>query len=314
MKAMGTITLGLGLAVLVAGCNEPRYSRVWVLNSAVSGSSVTVEERGLSREACELSVLNAGRSSSYGGLLTTHNQCVTDERAAELEKEKAEKESREKRSKEETDKLDAAAKAKAEVTRVDPSEVAAAQQRTDALLKRTENLVMTPGPVVGTPVAPNMTTGPVAPSPMATPPVAPGPVRKPASKYPAGTIVFGTDRSEKHDDTVVGQRSDFVQGGPWAYVATLAHSSYSVEFILEASRVGAPLSSDERVREYTTGIGVTGERWTQVSTWNDDDNRTAADWISSRLAALPLNPGHYRLTARHAGEVLAVGEFTVKAK
>jgi hypothetical protein len=87
-----------------------------------------------------------------------------------------------------------------------------------------------------------------------------------------------------------------------------------VEFILEASRVGAPLSSDERVREYTTGIGVTGERWTQVSTWNDDDNRTAADWISSRLAALPLNPGHYRLTARHRGEVLAVGEFTVKAK
>jgi hypothetical protein len=134
---LGTITIGLGLAALLAGCGEPKYSRVWVVNSALSGKSMGVEERGMTREACELSVLNAGRTSSAGGMLTTGTVCVPDARALELEQE------------EKTRKLAAAAEtaAKSSAPKSQPKEEvpdAAAAQRTDDLLKRTENLVAAP--------------------------------------------------------------------------------------------------------------------------------------------------------------------------
>jgi hypothetical protein len=187
-NTMGTITIGLGLAALLAGCGEPKYSRIWVINSALSGSSMGVEERGMTREACELSALNAGRTSSFGGMLTTSSVCVTDSRALELEQEKAK------------ERATAETAAKLNAPKAQPKEelpdAAAAQKRTDDLLKRTEHLV--------------------APAP-----------RKALGKV---SIVFGRDYTGTASQgmVVLEPLSVFFPNDPWAFVMSFERETNAV--------------------------------------------------------------------------------------
>jgi hypothetical protein len=139
IRNFAPVVLGISLLAL-SGCNDPKYSRVWVLQSSLSSPTVKVMEAGMTREVCELSVLNAGRSSQFRGSLTEHSECPTDAKAVELV---AAMEVRQAEAK----KAGEIAKKAEQVAPVVPppvtlaEEAAASQRRTDALLKRTEDLV-----------------------------------------------------------------------------------------------------------------------------------------------------------------------------
>lgn len=241
---MGAITIGLVLAALLSGCGEPKYSRVWVVDSALSGKSMGVEERGMTREACELSVLNAGRTSSAGGMLTTGSVCVTDARALELEQENKAKKV-----------ATAESAAKATVPKAQPKEEVpdadAAQKRTDDLLKRTEALVV-----------------------------------KPVSSPRARGIVFNyTD-----DLAIVDEKKIFAPGDKFAFVARFGRAVGRLDLSIETARGQA------------------------MAQWSDQPDRGQVGPDASRLKAMTLPVGDYRLVVRNGAEVLVSGEFSAQAR
>lgn len=245
-NTMGTIPIGLGLAALLAGCGEPKYSRVWVVDSALSGKSMGVEERGMTREACELSVLNARRTSSAGGMLTTGTVCVTDARALELEQENKAR-----------TLATAESAAKASAPKAQPKEEVpdadAAQKRTDDLLKRTEALVV-----------------------------------KPVSSPRARGIVFGANYTD--DLAIVDEKKVFAPGDKFAFVATFGRSVERLDLSIETAR---------------------GQVMAQ---WSNQPDKGHVGPYASRLKAMTLPVGDYRIVVRNGGEVLVSGEFSVQAR
>jgi hypothetical protein len=245
-NTIGAITIGLALAALLAGCGEPKYSRVWVVNSAVSGKSMGVDERGMSREACELSVLNAGRTSAFAGMLTTGSVCVTDARALEMEQE-------EKTKKRATAEIASEASTPKAQPKEEVPDADAAQKRTEDLLKRTEALVVKPV----------------------------------SSPRPRG-IVFGANYTD--DMAIVDEKKVFAPGDKFAFVATFGRAVERLDLSIETARGQA------------------------MAQWSNQPDKGHVGPYASRLKAMTLPVGDYRLVVRNGGEILVSGEFSVQAR
>ena len=140
MNAILIRVMPVVMGLLLVGCGGG-YSRV---AGSVGGGELTalsVQEAGMTREACELSVLNRGRES-YMCLPDALAVTKVKEFKVEMAAKKAKAEAKE-------------AELKAELKAVlNTHDAADAQRRTDAQLKRTETLVNPSGVLVGVPVTP----------------------------------------------------------------------------------------------------------------------------------------------------------------
>ena len=275
------VVLGISLLAL-SGCGEPTYSRVQVTKEGVFSG---VDEVGLTRAACELTVMNSGR---FQRTLPIHSECVPDAVAAsEVKKLEA-------MAKAAAVQKVAAAEKAAEVAKSKTAmeEAAEVQRRTDTLLKRTEGLaVMTPP--VAYPVGPVRTEQPThVPAPAKRTELVQSEV-KPWVASPVG-VVFGADYTKNSADgrlVIVDAKTtfSFSQGENFAFVATFSRVIMRLDCSIETL-------DKRRVLQWTVPDVFAATRAERVTAKN--------------MAALPV--GEYRMVLRNGAEVMASGEFSVR--
>jgi hypothetical protein len=287
IRNFARVVLGISLLAL-SGCGEPTYSRVQVTKEGVFSG---VDEVGLTRAACELTVMNSGR---FQRTLPIHSECILDAVAASEVKKLEAKEKAAAVQKVAAAAEKAAAEKAAEVAKSKTAmeEAAEVQRRTDALLKRTEGLaVMTPP--VAYPVGPARTEQPThVPAPAKRTELVQSEV-KPWVASPVG-VVFGADYTKNSADgrlVIVDAKTtfSFSQGENFAFVATFSRVVMRLDCSIE--------TLDKR----------------RVLQWMVPDvfAATHAERVTAKsMAALPV--GEYRMVLRNGAEVMASGEFSVR--